>query len=115
MSVQVPPEFTWWAARPFRERLGQVQANVTATSWYRDPVRNARVGGAPLSQHQLGAAADFVGTRSEVDRVIAGARRAGLVPVRTDYGVHVQLWPAASNPLRFYGFLSASSPFPGFT
>lgn len=35
-------------------------AEITLTSWYRDPIRNAQVGGAPGSRHLQGLAIDIV-------------------------------------------------------
>lgn len=43
--------------------------NVTLTNWYRDPAHNARVGGAPGSQHRWGTAIDVAGP----DQALVGA------------------------------------------
>lgn len=74
-------------------------ANVTMTSWYRDPDHNRRVGGASASQHQVGTAVDVIvnGQPRTVSLpwVQAAARRTGAVVPATGSAtsgrsVHIQ-------------------------
>ena len=56
----------------FRREIG---GPVTLSSAYRSAYHNARVGGAPLSQHRLGSAFDVVldGRKKETIRAVADA------------------------------------------
>lgn len=63
--------------------------NCTITSWYRDPERNALVGGSPRSLHLLGLAIDLVGPAVELEAVMRIWRAAGLDAV--DEGDHLHL------------------------
>jgi len=73
------------------------------TSWYRDQTNNARVGGAPESQHLLGFAFDLTtGDLTESRQIAARLREAGLVAVIESDHVHAQLFPAGF--LRSLGF-----------
>lgn len=58
-----------------RRTLG---APVRLNSVYRCPVHNALVGGAPMSRHKLGQAADVAVGRHPRDRLDAAARDAGF-------------------------------------
>jgi len=74
-----------------------------ATSWYRSPVRNFEVGGAPRSQHLLGWAADF--SRMDAggrDTFVRAARSIGLVAVDETDHVHVQTFPRGVVPDQFF-------------
>jgi uncharacterized protein YcbK (DUF882 family) len=66
-----------WAEK-IRKALGGQPMRVL--SWYRCPTHNARVGGAPRSQHLLGRAIDFV-MRAKSPRQIAWLiEQEGLYP-----------------------------------
>ena len=64
------------------------------TSWFRDPVRNARAGGSVESQHLLGFAADFVPGASSWIFLRDQAARTGLIAVLETDHLHVQIFPA---------------------
>jgi len=78
----------------FREAVGFGGA-LQLTSWFRDPVDNARVGGDRYSQHLLGWAFDVIGDEHEREHLRDRATAAGLTVV--DYGpgqhTHVQFLP----------------------
>ncbi len=100
MSVVAPPRsFARWA--PIYQFVRAVNAAWTdstgATSWYRTPAENVRVGGSgprgygvggPLSQHLIGLAVDLVGADAQA------LRREGLLVIDQGTHVHVQGWPA---------------------
>lgn len=60
------------------------EADFTFTSWYRDPMRNAMVGGVPNSRHLLGLGLDVAVNPSRAQTVLtlglaAGRVRTGLL------------------------------------
>lgn len=77
-----------------RSRVGQP---FLITSAYRDPVHNARVGGAPLSRHKAGDAFDIALAGHDRAALLAACRAAGF----TGFGfyssfLHVDLGPERS-------------------
>lgn len=102
MSVQAPP---LWIERlipgHIQQLIGQAQSmwmreRFVVTSWYRDPQRNAQVGGAEFSLHLIGLAFDAAPIDGgSVPDLEAAAYRSGfpqVVGYRTH--VHVGLWKA---------------------
>lgn len=72
------------------------KTGLKVTSTFRNPKHNAAVGGVPNSYHTRGSkknpkAADFVGTRKQMERGAAIARRAGLSGLIHDAGSGVHL------------------------
>lgn len=67
---------------------------VSVSSWFRNQLHNARVGGDPFSQHLIATAADLTGTREQLRSFVSSARARGLIAL--DYGshAHIQLRPA---------------------
>jgi len=51
--------------------------NLRVSGGYRDPVRNRQVGGVENSKHLTGRAADFVGTREQMEAGLAWSRANG--------------------------------------
>lgn len=49
------------------------ESMITLTSWYRDPMRNAQVGGVSGSLHLQGLALDFVVNRESIGATLANA------------------------------------------
>lgn len=88
--------------RSFLLRLADtpIDRSTRVTSWYRSPLQNLEVGGAPESQHLAGLAIDVVNLPPGALRVLANA---GLVVVPFASHVHVQLGPAGF--LRAQGLL----------
>lgn len=74
---------------------------VRVTSWYRDPQYNARVGGAPNSQHTLGLALD-VAHDSAGAALAREARRVGLVVLDEGDHFHIQRYAAGKTPGYLY-------------
>lgn len=72
------------------------QARVRPTSWWRSPSGNAAVGGNRESQHLFALALDVTGPDIELARFDWAARRTGLVSVRENDHVHVQLFPGGA-------------------
>ena len=72
----------------------------TITSWLRDPVQNAAVGGAELSQHLLGLAIDVV--TPDPASAVELFRQQGFVAVDEGTHVHVQALPAGSIPRQVF-------------
>jgi hypothetical protein len=94
MAVVPPPAPLWgFATWSFVTRLEHAArgADITATSWYRNPRVNAEVGGDPFSQHLVGWAVDAVGPDSS--GFAKRCRVAGLTAVIEASHVHVQLFP----------------------
>lgn len=93
MSVVAPPAWllAWSPVQDFIRRAQAIDWPWTATSWWRDPAHNARVGGHSHSQHLLGLAADSAPASEGFRRA---ARAAGLVVVAEGDHDHVQLYPA---------------------
>lgn len=60
---------------------------LTLTSWYRDPARNAAVGGAPASRHLRGLAIDVVAR--DPSRATAAFRAVGLRVLNEGDHLHV--------------------------
>jgi hypothetical protein len=74
------------AARSGLSKIQQLFGGVRVTSGLRSPAENARVGGAPNSDHLSGNALDLVPTEgwtpsgvARLDRIVAWAKRSGLV------------------------------------
>lgn len=65
--------------------------DVVVTSWWRGKQRNLMVGGAPDSQHQLGAAIDVSGR--DWRRAAQRLRARGFVVVEYSGHAHAQAWP----------------------
>lgn len=72
-------------------------------SWWRDPERNARVGGARDSQHLLGTAVDSVHqSPDEAGRFASRLRARGFIALvkgptgRGRWAVHAQAWRAGT-------------------
>ncbi|MHC4607351.1 MAG: D-Ala-D-Ala carboxypeptidase family metallohydrolase [Planctomycetota bacterium] len=68
----------------------RVPRSTLVTSWYRDPEKNAAVGGHPRSLHLSGLALDLVLPTRDVAGFVAMARAAGLIAVAEPDHVHVQ-------------------------
>lgn len=107
MSVEVPPSEWinhWWPVyNHLIERvnvLATVDQALTVSSWYRNPAKNASVGGDPESQHLFGFAVDVATNKPEELRRVANS--LGLVAVEEFDHVHLQLFPAGF--LRSLGF-----------
>jgi hypothetical protein len=81
-----------------------VQANPQArvTSWYRDPARNAEVGGAPRSQHLLALALDLAVPSDAQERLVQTARWLSLFPIVERGHVHVQRYEAGLLPAHLF-------------
>lgn len=74
-------------------RVGQVLP-FDVTSWYRDPVHNRNVGGAPNSQHLIAAAIDVVPRPGVAVEELANAFVSlGYTAVVEPDHLHVQVWP----------------------
>ena len=110
MSFTVPPREFFFAfprqisyvAQVGNALLGEFPGAVP-TSWWRDETNNARVGGAPESQHLLGFAFDVdPGDLRESAQIALRLRSAGLIAVVESDHVHAQLFPAGF--LRSLGF-----------
>ena len=57
---------------------GTLSAPVVVASGYRDPLHNARVGGAPRSAHKEGHAFDIALAGHDKDRLVAALRLQGF-------------------------------------
>jgi len=68
-----------------------IHCNVSVTSWIRSKKRNEKVGGVPLSLHQIGMAVDLVWDTEE-DKVNAQnwCTRLGLTCLDEGDHLHVQ-------------------------
>lgn len=76
------------------EALGPPSFKVVATSWYRSPTHNAKVGGAPNSFHLRGLAVDFdvPGRRVEAfPLLVALAQQFGLRALNEGDHIHVDV------------------------
>lgn len=67
---------------------------VAVSSWYRNEVHNARVGGDQFSQHLAALAADLTGTREQLRSFVGAAKARGLVALDFGTHAHIQLRPA---------------------
>ncbi len=89
MPVLVPPAPFWTFVGPLLPLAAQkwhslrVSTGWDPTSWYRDPVHNAFVGGDPCSQHTWGLATDWQRKPGSVAQTvfIARAQQLGFVAV----------------------------------
>ena len=66
------------AARRLERTRSLVGRPLVITSAYRDPLHNAKVGGAPRSQHKLGRAFDILLTGHDRFALAEAARQAGF-------------------------------------
>jgi len=85
--------------RQFIDRLlaaVALERDARATSWWRDRVLNADVGGHPQSQHLLGFAVDVAVAQPAA--FVAEARAQGLVALDEGTHVHVQAFDRGSIP-----------------
>jgi uncharacterized protein YcbK (DUF882 family) len=91
VSVQIPPrslitvELVAWAKR--LEAAARYAGALTLTSWYRDPARNAAVGGAAASRHLRGLAVDVVAR--DPSRATAAFRAFGFRVLNEGDHLHV--------------------------
>lgn len=103
-----PPNFARFFAPTYRQLVpgfvGALRPGVVPTSWWRSPMENRRVGGAPESQHLFGFAADFDAPRDrrQLLTIADDLRRAGFVTVVEFDHVHAQAFPPGA--LRRAGF-----------
>lgn len=93
MSVQGPPFWHPYTGAFVRQLTAAASGlEVSATSWYRSPERNAQVGGSPWSQHLVGWGLDVVGPGA--NQFAKAVRARGMIAVVEADHVHVQLFPA---------------------
>ena len=104
MSVMAPPQglmrtielifgpgfWNRWASGAW-SRAG---AGFVVTSWYRDPARNASVGGAAKSQHLIGLAIDLAGPSHGKAALAAELQAEGFTVIDEGDHLHVQTFPA---------------------
>lgn len=88
---------------------------VRATSLYRDPENNRRVGGVSNSQHMAGTAGDFVVPAAQKAGFIAQARQMGYEVIDEGDHVHVELPRGVQATSRFGGGDSVGAPRLGYT
>lgn len=102
MSWERPPP---GLARPLAPWIAELRGALRAigrervswVNWWRSSSHNARVGGAPTSQHLLGLAVDVVPIEPRARARIAQAlRTAGLVVIDEGDHLHVQLSAAGT-------------------
>lgn len=103
MAVELPPERILREVFPllivFLNRLGIALADthgfseLRASSWWRDPETNRRVGGHPQSQHLLGLGLDLIGPKEVLERLAIEARGEGLTAINETTHLHLQLFP----------------------
>ncbi len=108
MTVQMPPE-VYLRPGKMRDDILQFKAAVegvsaefpelVCTSWWRDPIHNAEVGGDIYSQHQIGLATDWDWIGADLDyykRAAERGRQRGLTAViywtETKSYLHFQFW-----------------------
>jgi len=93
------------ALQDFVNRVNAIRGVTVATSWWRDPITNAQVGGSRDSQHLFALGVDVTGDLQQITR---DARALGLIPVSYLNHVHLQGWPAGvarrTGFLDFLGF-----------
>lgn len=82
----------------FRQLFGFFGTGARVTSWYRDPERNAAVGGAPHSQHLLALAVDAVVDPQLQEHFLDACRFLGLIPIVEGDHIHVQRYEAGLLP-----------------
>lgn len=94
MNARVMPNFhrefanaVMWALRGM---------NYSVTNWYRSPQHNRAVGGAPRSQHQLGAGVDFVFPRGLENEAVRRLRAQGFTVFNEGDHIHAQAYPAGT-------------------
>lgn len=112
MPLSAPPSSIWWtvdqwAPGVYPEFVRRVFSGITprsvASSWWRSTDDNHRVGGEPDSQHLIALGLDI--QDPDLDALASRMRSAGLIAVRSDKHVHVQMWPAGT--ARSVGLLAA--------
>lgn len=102
MSVQAPPAYfgSYFPIRAYVQRVNAAAGSARATSWYRTPRENVRVGGSgprgfgaggPASQHLVGLASDW--KTPNTAGLARAFRNVGLIAVDEFDHVHVQAWP----------------------
>lgn len=80
-----------------------VYPGAVVTSWWRSELRNMQAGGAPMSQHLLGFAADYAhADRRQHVGMASIARSFGLIAVDEGDHVHVQTFPAGALPSELF-------------
>jgi len=87
---------------PALQQLALLVPEAVFTSWYRDPINNARVGGAPNSQHLLAWAADAVVPPESANRFIQIAEGIGFVVVVERDHIHIQAFGRGVVPDSFF-------------
>lgn len=95
MTAIAPPRaFSGFVQTAFTSRATWAagSSDVTLTSWYRSPVDNARVGGHPFSQHQVGWAMDVAGPDQQY--MAKRLRMVGITTVQEADHLHFQAFPA---------------------
>lgn len=100
LDQAAPGVWPYFIGRAFRA-LDQI-GPWTATSWWRTPSQNRRVGGSPDSQHLVGSAVDLCSTDNNLlERLLD---QTGLIAVNEGDHVHVQVF--AAGMLRASGVLA---------
>ena len=71
---------------------------IKINSAYRDPIHNAKIGGAPMSRHKFGDAFDISLSNHDKDRLVAVCRDKGFTGFGLRYRtfLHVDCGPARS-------------------
>ena len=109
MTILPPPhaqvrdflQFYRWLL-PRLNALSDRFPDAVATSWYRDPIRNAAVGGSPRSQHLVAFAVDFAMPAGQMASFTNAANAQGMVGINEGSHVHVQMFPAGVLPDFFF-------------
>ena len=109
MALLPPPPRFWSFWGPLLPEVArrlnalELSTGARATSWYRDPFHNARVGGDPCSQHTHALAADFQHPASVQVAFVERAVALGFIAVPVVVGgvasrtaTHVQVLNAGT-------------------